>query len=242
MTRRGTARAALAALASATGLAVFAGPAAAGTFTLALNGPSSGRVGAPVVLQAVGTMPPADVFFPYFMTVVAIPARVTTTCPVNYWEGDQLAGAVGGAVLYRSAGISPDLAGNFANTVALTPWTPGSLLLCAYVGDGADVTLARTAHMLAVGGSRPRNVRAPRVRVASRRLTCLRGQWANAPSRFAYAWYVDGARRGGLHRATVRRTRALTGHRLRCRVTARNAAGAATARSAAVRVPRARAG
>ena len=67
------------------------------------------------------------------------------------------------------------------------------------------------------------------------RLVCSRGKWSGAPARFSYRWTVDGRRKAGAAKRTLRVTRKLRGRSIRCGVTATNAAGSTTAVSRARR-------
>jgi hypothetical protein len=86
------------------------------------------------------------------------------------------------------------------------------------------------------GTARPANVGKPRVRRSGRNLVCNRGRWANAPTRFSYAWLVNGKAKKGARRQKLRITRKLRGRRVQCKVTARNAAGSRAAVSRRYRV------
>src|SRR4051794_2529954 len=132
------------AAAAAIALAAPATPALAVGFTLNLAPQSDAVVGRPLIIQATGTIPPDDVWFPYFYSLDAIPAAVTTTCPADKGEGAQIANATG-AVIVLTQSERPDSAGNFTVPAAVTPSAPGSVLLCAYTDDGGAVTLASTS-------------------------------------------------------------------------------------------------
>jgi hypothetical protein len=72
-------------------------------------------------------------------------------------------------------------------------------------------------------------------------LRCVRGRWGGAAATFTYAWQSRAGRAGWRTvprstKATLRVGRAMRTASLRCRVTARNDSGAATATSRAVRV------
>jgi hypothetical protein len=123
-------------------------PALAAGFTLDLVPQSPAVVGRPLIIQARGTMPPADVGFPYFFSLDAIPMTVTTTCPPDRWEGAQFANANGGSLVVFTQAENPNIAGDFTIPVAVTPSAPGSVLLCGYTDDGADATLAAASLML----------------------------------------------------------------------------------------------
>src|SRR3954452_22232957 len=92
----------VAALTAALALGAPAAPALAGGFTLDLAAPSPAVVGRPMIIRAAGTIPPADVGFPYWFSLDAIPATVTTTCPADRWEGTQFALGSGGSVVVLS--------------------------------------------------------------------------------------------------------------------------------------------
>jgi hypothetical protein len=123
-------------------LAASAPPALANGFTLNLAAPSTPVVGKPMVLDATGTIPVDDLEFPYWFSLDAIPAAVTTTCPQDRWEAVQFATATGGSVVVLSQLERPDATGHFSIPVAVTPSAPGSLLLCGYTDDGQAITLA----------------------------------------------------------------------------------------------------
>jgi hypothetical protein len=65
-------------------------------------------------------------------------------------------------------------------------------------------------------------------------LVCSRGSWAGIPSAYTFTWRRDGKVVGHGSSHLVRS--ADRGHALRCDVTARNASGAATAKSASLRI------
>jgi hypothetical protein len=129
-------------VAAAIALGGAAAPALAGTFTLNLAPQSEAVVGRPLIIQASGTIPPESVQFPYWFSLDAISTAVTTTCPPDRWEGAQFANATGGSIVVLTQSENPDVAGNFAIPVAVTPSAAGSVLLCAYTDDGAAATLA----------------------------------------------------------------------------------------------------
>jgi hypothetical protein len=142
-------------------LAAAAAPAFAGGFTLNLTPRSEAVVGRPLIIDATGTIPPGSVQFPYWFSLDAIPTAVTTTCPVDAFEGAQFANATGGAIVVLTQAERPDVAGNFTIPVAVTPSAPGTVLLCGYTDDGAALTLAGASLILDIKpassspGSRP---------------------------------------------------------------------------------------
>jgi hypothetical protein len=140
-------RALICTAAGAAALAASASPALADGFSLKLTQPSPAVVGHPIVIHGEGTMPPGDVQFPYWFSLVAIPPSVTTTCPEDMWEAVQFARGAGGATIVLQQREIPDASGRFSVPVALTPTAAGTLLLCAYTDDGETQTLA-TASLL----------------------------------------------------------------------------------------------
>src|SRR5690242_19195582 len=97
-----TARRSICAAVAATGLLALAAPAALANspgFTLSLSANSAPVVGKPMIITATGTIPLADVEFPYWFSLDAIPTSVTTTCPDGHFEGSQLASSTGGGVI-----------------------------------------------------------------------------------------------------------------------------------------------
>ena len=116
---------AMLAAATAIALGATAAPALAGTFTLDLEPQASAVVGRPLVIKATGTVPPEDVGFPYWFSLDAIPAAVTTTCPADQGEGAQFALGSGGSIVVLSQTQHPNLAGDFMIPVAVTPSRAG---------------------------------------------------------------------------------------------------------------------
>src|SRR5262249_8851273 len=95
---------ALAALA----LCVAAAPALADGFSLNLVPQSQAVVGTPLMLQANATIPPQDVEFPYWFSLVWIPTSFTTSCPTDHFEGSQIATASGGGIIVLRQSERPD--------------------------------------------------------------------------------------------------------------------------------------
>jgi hypothetical protein len=147
--------AALAAAAAAIAVAAAPAPASAAGFTLGLSTQSEAVVGTPLIIQANGTIPPDQVWAPYFFSLDAIPTQVTTTCPADRWEAVQFAQATGGSVVVLSQTERPDAAGNFNVPVAVTPSAPGQVLLCGYTDDGEALTLAGASMLLDIKAASP---------------------------------------------------------------------------------------
>lgn len=68
-------------------------------------------------------------------------------------------------------------------------------------------------------------------------LSCSNGTWSGAPTSYARAWLRDGAVLAGRTSTTYVVEAGDAGHVISCRVTARNAAGAASATSAGATIP-----
>lgn len=132
---------------AALALGATATPALANGFGLHLQPQSAAVVGKPMVIQATGTIPPQDTWAPYWFSLDAISTSVTTTCPADRWEGAQFATA-NGSIVVLSQSEKPDSAGNFTIPVAVTPSSPGSVLLCGYTDDGMATTLAAAGMIL----------------------------------------------------------------------------------------------
>jgi subtilisin family serine protease len=146
----------VAAAAGLIALAVLVSAASAAGFTLRLTASSTPVVGTPMLLHATGTVSPQDLEFPYWFSLDAIPASVTSTCPPDAFEGSQIAVGSGGSIIVMTQREIPDADGNFSIPVAVTPSAPGSVLLCAYTDDGAAATLAAASlfHALCEGLAR----------------------------------------------------------------------------------------
>jgi hypothetical protein len=213
-------------------LVVMPAAASANGFTVTLTPQSEPVVGQPMILQAGGTIPVEYAWFGYYFSAVVIPTTVVSECPTDHWAGYQV-GRGTGAVLTIAQREQPDGSGRFAFPVAFRPWVPGRFLVCSYTDDGATQTMAASTLVLDVPASAPAVVKRPGVRRSGRRLVCGRGTWSGEPTAFAYRWIVGGRARGGGRTLAVRRLR---GRRVRCSVTASNAAGSATAVSRTVRI------
>jgi hypothetical protein len=236
------------------GLGVGATPALGQTHTLNLSAPSSTAVvGQTIIIQASGFNPQDPVFtFSSYLSIDAIPTSVLSTCPADYSAAAQIARetyAQGGEVVTSYQREDVDAAGNFSIPVAYVPRVAGRFLLCGYTDDGATTTLATASLALNVEDAsgagpnpspspiaKPANLTRPRVTRSARKLVCSRGSWSNGPSRYSYRWLVNGKRKRGATGRTLAVTRALRGRRVQCRVTASNAAGAASAVSRPLRI------
>jgi len=201
-------------------LALGAPPALASGFGLNVAAQGTAAVGKPLLLRVTGTIPPEDLPYPYWFSMAAIPSAVLSACPADHWTAHQIAISTGGAMITFDQRESADASGNFGFDVGVTPTAAGTVLLCGYTDDGETDTLAAASLLLDIQPGVPVNVGKPRVKHAHGRLVCRPGRWTNVPTSFSHRWRV----RGG---------------KVRCVVTATNAAGAATAASRPVRASRA---
>jgi hypothetical protein len=214
-----------------------AGAAPADAFTLSLSVPAAVEVGKPDVIRAVGTIPVRSLPYLHFVGVFSIRPEVMDDCPGQYWEASQIALSTGGAVLALSQRVAADGAGRFTIPVGVSPYAAGAVRLCAYIGDGETMTLARASALLTIRqsttlGHEPQSVSPPRVARSRGLLTCSAGRWTENPRRYAFEWVLGGRRIAG--GATIPVSRAVRGKAVRCVVTASNSFGSATATSGAV--------
>lgn len=215
--------------------------------SLSMSGPSSATAGQSVTIQATGVVP-GDVLLNRYLNVYAIPTSALQSCPATLQSAIQVSSntsAQGGETVANTVPAE----GSFSIPVVWTPSVGGGFLLCGYVHEGVE-TMATATHAIDVrgaGGSGgggggggpsaqpPRSTGKPSIARRGGKLRCRRGSWSGAPTDFTYRWTADG-RPAGSSRRTLRITGALEGSRVRCTVTATNAAGSDTARSRAVRV------
>lgn len=263
-TRRSTAAAtalatAATAAAAAGALAVAAAPAHAGPHSITLAGPASGTLGQSVVVTAsgfVGTDPYGA--FTRYINAYVIPSNVLSTCPATVAAAMSAAAqtAVLGGDTIAAANTLP--MGSFSAPLVWMPQESGTFIVCAYMHRYESNPDAVAQHVVAVGAASssggsgtggtgagggggtvttaPVVTSKPGLRRQGRKLACSRGSWGGSPAGYRYAWKVG---KRIVPRATGTRltiTSAVRGKKVRCRVTARNAAGSASAWSRAVRV------
>jgi hypothetical protein len=229
----------------------LAAPAAAQVpHSLSFSGLPTATVGQPSVLQATGTVSDdPSVFLARYINVYALPTSVVPTCPTTYQNALQIKDSTigqGG----QTVALSVPVSGGFSVPIAFTSTAAGRFLICGYLheGVGTDAMASHPVDVVAAppAGEYPANTPAPAARPSSvarpkltrsgRTLACGRGKWSGAPVKYAYHWTVDGKRRAGAVRRTLRIGRKLRRHRIRCGVTATNAAGSTTALSRARRL------
>lgn len=217
--------------------AMAAAPAGADApgYSLTLSGAPTGTVGTPYQITGSGVDPTDQGTL--YLDIDSFPASFTTTCPSDYLTGEQESSNAGGTHVAFLEPENFDSSGNFSNPNAFTAPSAGQWLFCGYTHDYATDTLA-TASLIATfnspgggGGPTPQkpvNTKKPRVTRSGNVLRCTRGRWSNAPSHFSYHWLAGGRSSSG---ATLKVTRKLHGHTIRCGVKASNAAGSSSALS-----------
>jgi hypothetical protein len=235
--------------ASVAGAGAAAPAAAQIPHSLALSGPPTATVGQPSVLQATGTVSDdPSVYLGRYINAYALPTSVVPSCPATYQNALQIKDSTTGQG-GQTVALSVPVSGSFSIPLAFTATAAGPFLICAYLheGVGTDAMASLPVDVAAApagGGpagtpaapARPSSVAKPKLTRSGRKLVCGRGTWSDAPTSYAYRWTVDGRRKAGAVRRTLRITRKLRGHRIRCEVTATNAAGSTTAFSRSRRV------
>ncbi|HEU4973692.1 MAG TPA: hypothetical protein VFT50_01280 [Baekduia sp.] len=177
--------------------------------------------GADIRVQATGSIEA-----PNDLLVTAVPA--TRACPATY---DEDTGPRGFDVV--PAGTATRVSGGFDLTfTSHTKFRFGQWRVCGYLQDGGLADAASASASSTVDLVRkPRALRRPRIRKLGRTLSCDGGRWRGKPApALAYRWYVGAkAVRGASRHLAV--SGKVKGQLVRCRVTASNAAGKASATS-----------
>jgi hypothetical protein len=130
---------------------------ASARLTLHLKAPRHVVVGRSAILHATGKIPLADLEFPYWFSLDAIPPSATRKCPTDRWAAVQIAQSTGGAVLVNDQPEAPNRHGRFSIPIGLRPTKPGRVLLCGYTDDGLTNTLAHDGVMLHIKRRRHRH-------------------------------------------------------------------------------------
>jgi hypothetical protein len=232
-------------------------PVLAADFQLALSGPTTTTVGQPTVFHVDGTNPPPAAYpFPSWLDISVIPLSASPTCPQSESEAAELAPASGGGNMALALPEHADVNGHFTAVAGFSPIGPGVGLICAYTYDDADNTLAIASLTLTIrpravpptptptptspapprGTRAPTNLAPPRLTRSRAVVSCSRGRWSGAVSRYTYRWLVGGRVTTHVRASRLRLSRALRGRVVRCSVTATGPSGqSATATSAGVR-------
>lgn len=219
-----------------------------GTGPLAYPGHGNGPVMHTNTTYAIYWLPTAGNTSPPTLTGTAAVKRTLTTtqgswsdAPTGYsiqWQRCTVAGA-----------SCVNISGATAATYRLTAADAGNTVRSAVTAtnvNGPSLTAAASATTAAVIGS-PAATRSPHISgkaKVGKRLTASKGTWTGPPRRFRFQWLRCNGHGGSCKtighatKSTYRLTKKDAGHRLRVRVTARNAAGTKAARSRATgRVP-----
>jgi hypothetical protein len=247
-------RAPIGAVLGAATLLVAAAPAGATgpsypgeTLSISVNGPAvAGQV---TSFTASGTDADANVGG-YTLNVYTKPTSVDPTCAPddtaenNTWGADmqyEFHPVVGQLETVDPGPFSTVFKTNFAY--------PGQQIVCAYSMWSYDTAAAATLVVdvqpspgsttpgptpAPMAAAKPVNTARPRVTRNGKHLTCRPGTWTGAGA-YSYRWLVGKHTRKGATRSQLAITRSIKGRAVACAVTASNAAGAATARSAAYR-------
>jgi hypothetical protein len=144
----------------------------------------------------------------------------------------------GGGSLLTYDDLPEGTSGRFSLREPYEPIGSGPLQVCAYSEwRGEDAASAQANVQITPAPRPPRSLGAPVIRRSHNVLTCSRGRWSGAPTRFTYRWRVAGGRLGPA-RAGARYviTRVDRGHSVSCSVTARGPGGTTSATSAGVRI------
>jgi hypothetical protein len=169
---------------------------------------------------------------------VQVPPRATAGVPARFRaRGVPWAAALAGAPTWQFGDGTTARGASVRHAFA----RPGRFTVTVRQLDAQGLASTSSARVRVVPAVL-RNVGRPSIRGAPRvgaALTCLRGTWASTPPvRFAFRWLRDGRAIAGARSQRYRVRVVDAGSALACRVTATNAAGAKTATSRRVRVPR----
>jgi len=214
--------------------------AAGESITMVQDGPTV-VAGQAATFTASGTLNPADTMFGFDVYIFVKDPDLDPTCAADFETEEATAMNSAG----REAWVSPPLgfqvgtSGTFSQPFKFTFTGSGHYLFCGYVQS--DFSTAASAELRGFVSAAPGHashtqsvpavVRPPSITRRGRVLVCHGGNWSNSPSSLRYRWYLRRRVAAVASGRTVRVRGSWTGRRVRCRVTARNAAGARTASS-----------
>lgn len=202
-------------------------------YFLDLSGPTSAEVGTPLLLTATGTE--SHEYLNMYLDAYAIPRSIVTTCPASHDGALQLAQAGAAQGGEKFAYVVP-AEGDFSVPLAYTAGRPGAFLICAYLNDLAwDGAWAQHDVTVTAPVTAPASLTRPRLTRSGAKLACSRGTWSGKPRSYSFGWSANGVRLPATT-PTIKVTRRVRGTKVVCSVTARNDAGAQTARSNALKV------
>ena len=260
MTSRTLRRLLSALLLAPTLFALSAARASAAGETLTLVQNDAGAItGHATNFTASGTLNPEDTMFGFDIFVFAKNPDKDPTCADDFDSESANATHSGGNETWISpaGGYQVGYGPTFNQPFKITFTGPGSYLLCGYVkGDFSTFATAQLRGTVAPdpatptpapttptitpppttpAATPPAVVRRPSIIRKGHLLTCQPGTWSSAPTHFSYRWSVKGRSRTIASARTLILRRSLAGRSVVCRVTASNAAGAATASTRAFR-------
>ena len=234
------------------------------TISITQNDPAA-VVGKATNFTASGALNPDDTMFGFDIYVFLKDADADPTCAADFDTESANAMHSGGNESWVSpaGGFQVGMGPSYSAPFKITFTGSGNYLLCGYVnGDFSTFAAGELRGVVAaaqtttppatttpvtttpVTTTTPNPVPAvaipgvvQRPWITSRRhvLTCHAGTWSNAPTSRSYQWFAKGQSRKLASGSKLSVRRSLRGRRVLCKVTARNAAGRATAASQAVR-------
>jgi hypothetical protein len=218
------------------------------SISMVQNDPSA-VAGQAVNFTASGTLNPADTMFGFDVYIFAKDPDLDPTCAADLETEEATAMNSGGNEAWVSpTGFQVGTGSSFNQPFKFTFSGSGPYLLCGYVqSDFSTVAAGELRGVVTAAPSTnppgptpptqppqptaaaPSLVRAPRITRTRHVLVCHGGRWSNSPTRLSYRWYRKGRARSIASRRALVERRSLKGRHVRCRVTARNTAGARTA-------------
>lgn len=205
---------------------------------LQLSAPATTENGRGADVTATGTNPPGA---KRAVTIVALPLTMVSVCPADAAAAEAASRRTadgGGSTaatwqqVYEDRQdegvfVDSDPSGAYTAHFAWSALYTGRFLLCGYLTEPAvyaGFAYAAASTTITVFSAnrtnRPAVLDPPRLTRSGGRLVCHHGRWTPRPTRYGYAWTVDGRRKGGATGRTLRVTKALHGHAVRCAVTA----------------------
>jgi hypothetical protein len=223
------------------------------TISIVQNDPSA-VTGHATNFTASGSLNPDDTMFGFDIYVFVKDPDADPTCAADLDTESASAMHSGGNESYVNppGGFQVGMGPSFNQPFKITFTGSGHYLLCGYVqGDFSTFASGQLRGVVTSGSTpspsptptptpapalaKPSVVVHPWISRKRHVLTCHAGTWTNQPTSRRYGWYVKGHGRKVASGSALKVHRSLRGHKVLCRVTAANAAGAATAVSRAVR-------
>jgi hypothetical protein len=227
---------------AALGFSAAQAQAAGETISLVQNDPSA-VVGRATNFTASGALNPDDTMFGFDIFVFVKDAAADPTCAADFDTESANAMHSGGNESWVSppGGFEVGMGPSYSQPFKITFTGPGTYLLCGYVqGDFSTFAAGQLSGPVSGGQptptlARPAVVHAPWITSKRHVLTCHSGTWSNQPTSRRYRWSIKGHSKTLASGSKLKVRRSLRGRKVVCSVTARNAAGAKTATSRAIR-------